>query len=372
MSRVLRCSGYDLVKTDIARAQGCFLYDAQGKRTLDLEAGVWCAALGHNHPRVHAAIRAQLDAVAHLAYRYSAEVVEQAAQAVLGTLPFPEGQCLFLSSGSEAVEYSVQATWCISRQPLLLTLADAYLAAFGSAGRKNLQEWYLFDWAACAECPHTERCDPGCSHLAAVPWSAIGGFVFEPGSSGGLVRFPPGQLVAALARRVQARGGLVVVDEVTTGLGRTGKWYGYQHYDLAPDMVALGKGLGNGYPVSAVAMRGEMAARLMKTEFRYAQSHQNDPLSCAVAQAVIAVLREEGLVARSAATGAHLHSALEGLAARHAQIADVRGRGLMIAVAFGPETPVIELYHALLEQGFLAGCKPAANLLRFYPPLILN
>ena len=97
MSRVLRCSGYDLVVTDIVRAQGCTLYDAQGRRTLDLEAGVWCAALGHNHPRVNDAIRQQLDRVAHLVYRYSAEVVEQAAQAVLETLPFPEGQCLFLS-----------------------------------------------------------------------------------------------------------------------------------------------------------------------------------------------------------------------------------------------------------------------------------
>ena len=91
MSRVLRCSGYDLVKTDVVRAQGCTLYDAQGRRTLDLEAGVWCAALGHNHPRVNGVIRAQLDRVAHLACIYSAEVVEQAAQTVRGTLPPPGG-----------------------------------------------------------------------------------------------------------------------------------------------------------------------------------------------------------------------------------------------------------------------------------------
>ena len=120
MSRVLRCSGYELVKTDIVRAQGCYLYDAQGKRYLDLEAGVWCAALGHNHPRVNGVIRAQLDRVSHLAYRYSAEVVEQAAQAVLGTLPFPEGKCVFLSSGSEAVEFGVQVARRLSDRPLLL------------------------------------------------------------------------------------------------------------------------------------------------------------------------------------------------------------------------------------------------------------
>jgi len=385
MSHVLRCSGYELVKTDIVRAQGCYLYDAQGKAYLDLEAGVWCAALGHNHPRINRVIRDQLDRVAHLAYRYSAEVVEQAAEAVLGTLPFPDGQCVFLSSGSEAVEFGVQVARQLSDRPLLLTLADSYLAAYGSAGRSNvlsggmtIREWYAMDWTECAACPHTEQCDPECLHLAAIPWSQVGGFVFEPGSSGGLVRFPPRSLVSTLAHWVQDQGGLLVVDEVTTGMGRTGRWYGYQHYDLQPDVVALGKGLGNGYPVSAVVMRGEVAERLMAAPltaaagFHYAQSHQNDPLSCAVAQAVIAVLREEGLVERSAATGAHFLSALEHLAERQSQIVDVRGRGLMIGVEFAEETPVMPLYLALLEQGFLAGCKPAANLLRFYPPLMLE
>jgi len=384
MSRVLRCSGYELVRTDIVRAQGCYLYDAQGKRYLDLEAGVWCAALGHNHPCINRVIREQLDRVAHLAYRYSAEIVEQAAEAVLSTLPFPEGKCVFLSSGSEAVEFGVQVARRLSDRPLLLTLADAYLAAYGSAGRANvlsggttIREWYAVDWTECAACPHTEQCDPECIHLAAIPWSQIGGFVFEPGSSGGLVRFPPRSLVTTLAHWVQAQGGLVVVDEVTTGLGRTGAWYGYQHYDLQPDVVALGKGLGNGYPVSAVAMRGEVAERLMAsaaTGFHYAQSHQNDPLSCAVAQAVIAVLREEGLVERSAATGAYFLSALQDLSERHSQIVEVRGCGLMIGVEFAEagSPSVMALYRALLEQGCLAGCKPAADLLRFYPPLILE
>jgi acetylornithine aminotransferase len=215
-------------------------------------------------------------------------------------------------------------------------------------------------------------------HLAVIPWSKVGGFVFEPGSSGGLVRFPPRSLVATLAHWVQAQGGLVVVDEVTTGMGRTGTWYGYQHYDLEPDVVALGKGLGNGYPVSAVSMRDEVAERLQSppqsaaTDFHYAQSHQNDPLGCAVAREVIAVLREEGLVEQSAATGAYFLAALERLAERHSQIVDARGRGLMIGVEFEAGTPVLALYRALLEQGFLAGCKPAASLLRFYPPLILG
>ncbi len=377
MNHVLRCSGYELVKTDIVRGSGCYLYDAQGKRYVDLEAGVWCTALGHNHPRVNQAIRAQLERVAHIAYRYTNDLVEAAAVAVLGTVGLADGTCVFLSSGSEAVEFGVQIAKRITGQPLLLTLEDSYLAAYGSAGRagrKEAAEWHRFDWSACAACPHTEACDPECKHLRRVPFERIGAFVFEPGSSSGLVRFPPRQLVQALAGRVERQGGLLVVDEVTTGLGRTGAWYGFEHYGLRPDVVALGKGLGNGYPVSAVAMAPGIAERLLSSGFHYAQSHQNDPLACAVAREVVAVMAEGGLVARSARVGTDFLRQLEGLGARHASVKDVRGRGLMIAVEFEPaeERPSLaSVYRELVDRGFLAGYKPAANLLRFYPPLTI-
>jgi acetylornithine aminotransferase len=420
MTHVLRCTGYELVKRDIVRAQGCFLYDAQGRRYLDLEAGVWCAALGHNHPRVNQVICEQLERVAHLGYRYTTHVVEGAAAAVLSTLArpecrtlgtrdaatttgrdsadsdrgrgtpctrmpvprsddapgprsaFSEGKCVFLSSGSEAVEFGVQVARRLIGQPLLLTLSDAYLAAYGSAGTKDPSEWYSFDWTSCAACPHAEWCDPGCPHLREIPWQRIGGWVFEPGSSSGLVRFPPLGLVLTLARLTQEQGGLLVVDEVTTGLGRTGAWYGFQHYGLDPDIVALGKGLGNGYPVSAVAMRGEVTEQLEESgEFHYAQSHQNDPLGCAVAKEVITVLRQERLVERSAEVGSAFLNELRHLVSRHDVVREARGRGLMIAVQFAPDERALvkPLYHELVERGFFVGCKPLANLLRFYPPL---
>jgi acetylornithine aminotransferase len=168
---------------------------------------------------------------------------------------------------------------------------------------------------------------------------------------------------------------LVVVDEVTTGMGRTGAWYGFEHYGLRPDVVALGKGLGNGYPVSAVAMTGDVALTLEESGFHYAQSHQNDPLGCAVTREVIRVLREEGLVERSERVGRRFLGELERLAERHDAIAEVRGRGLMIAmelVSDGEGLAALPVYHALLERGFIVGCKPAANLLRFYPPLIIG
>jgi acetylornithine/N-succinyldiaminopimelate aminotransferase len=375
VNHVLRCSGYELVKTDMVRGSGCYLYDAQGKRYVDLEAGVWCTALGHNHPRVNQAIRTQLERIAHIGYRYTDGLVEEAAMAVLGTVGLADGTCVFLSSGSEAVEFGVQIARRITGQPLLLTLADSYLAAYGSAGRRDAAEWHCFDWSACAACPHPDACDPECEHLRGIPFERIGGFVFEPGSTSGLVRFPPRQLVQALAGRVKRQQGLLVVDEVTTGLGRTGAWYGFEHYGLRPDVVALGKGLGNGYPVSAVAMAPGIAERLESSGFHYAQSHQNDPLGCAVAREVVTVMAEDGLVERSARVGTHFLHQLERLGARHASVKEIRGRGLMIAVEFGRAGARFSLesvYRGLVDRGFLAGYKPAANLLRFYPPLTIG
>jgi acetylornithine aminotransferase len=359
----------------MVRGQGCYLYDAHDRRYLDFEAGVWCTALGHSHPRINQTIQAQIERIAHIGYRYTNGLIEQAAVAVLDTLTLPDGKCVFLSSGSEAVEFGVQIARRITGQLLLLTLSDAYLAAYGSAGRKSPEEWVCFDWSACVACPHSDGCDPHCRHLRAIPFERIGGLVFEPGSTSGLVRFPPRQLVRTLASLIKRRNGLVVVDEVTTGLGRTGTWYGFQHYALQPDIVALGKGLGNGYPVSAVAMTREVAERLEDSPFHYAQSHQNDPLACAIAKEVIAVVREEGLVERSDRVGARFLRKLERVGQRHGVVKEVRGRGLMMAMEFGSHDggfSLDSLYRELMERGFLVGYKPVANLLRFYPALIIG
>lgn len=375
MTHVLRCSGYDVAKTDIIRAHGCALYNICGNRFIDFEAGVWCTALGHNHPRVNQAITTQLEQISHIGYRTTNDLVEEAATAVLDTLALADGKCVFLSSGSEAVEFGVQLARRITGQPLLLTLSDSYLAAYGSAGRKSAEEWICFDWADCVACPQEHECDPQCDRLREIPFERVGGLVFESGSAGGTVKIPPKRLVQTLVKAVRQHRGLVVVNEVTTGLGRTGAWYGFEHYDLGPDIVALGKGLGNGYPVSAVAMTRAVFDQLEKGRFCYAQSHQNDPLGCAVAKVVIAVIQEQGLIRRSAEVGTRFLRELKHLARRHDVVKEVRGRGLMIAMEFEADDERFSLglvFQKLLERGFLVGYKPAANLLRFFPPLTIG
>jgi len=155
---------------------------------------------------------------------------------------------------------------------------------------------------------------------------------------------------------------------------RSAAWYGYQHYSLRPDIVALGKGLGNGYPVSAVAMVQNTADSLEDGPFRYAQSHQNDPLGCAIAREVIAVMREEGLVERSNRVGTHFLDELRLLGERRCAVKEVRGKGLMIAIGWEEDcegTSATSACRQLLERGFLVGCAPAGNPLRFYPPLTI-
>jgi acetylornithine aminotransferase len=211
--------------------------------------------------------------------------------------------------------------------------------------------------------------------LEAIPFERIGGLVFELGGGSSLVRFPPKQLIQTLARKVRQHCGLVIANEVTAGLGRTGTWYGFQHYDLQPDIVTLGKGLGNGYPVSAVAVAREVADELENSALHYAQSHENDPLGCVIAKEVIRVIREDDLVSRSEQMGALFVRELGHLAERHTRIKEVRGRGLMIAVEFETQDArfsVTSVYRGLVKRGFLVGYSSTANLLRFDPALIIG
>jgi acetylornithine aminotransferase len=373
VEHILAC--HDLVKTDFVRGEGSFLYDAGGRRYVDFEAGIWCAGLGHGHPRVNAAMREQIERLVHLSHRYTNALAEEAAIDVLDTLAHRDGKCVFLSSGSEAVEFAVQAARRVTGKPLFLALEGSYLSAYGSSGGMREEEWSLFDWKACASCRRADACGPDCPHLRGVPFDRIGALVFEGGHLRGTVRILPQRLVDALVRGVREAGGLLVANEVTAGLGRTGAWYGFEHYALRPEVVALGKGLGNGYPVSAVALSRDVAGRLEASGLRYAQSHQNDPLGCAVAREVIAVLREEGLVERAREVGGRFMDELRGLAARRDDIREVRGRGLMIAVEFerGEGRPSThDLQRDLLERGFLVGANAEANVLRFYPPLVIG
>ncbi len=370
MQHVLRFT--DESNLNLTSASGCMVFDDQGTPYLDLEAGTWSAALGHNHPAVNQTIQTQLGKISHLGTRYPNQTVEQAAQDVLSITDMPDGQCIFLSSGSEAVEFAVQSTQRIAARPLHLCLSNTYLAAYGSSLVKDASQWVILDWKACETCTQSAFSCPTCPTLTNLPFDQIGAFVFESGSFSGQVKFPPQALIAEIARQIKQNDGWFVVNEITTGMGRTGKWFGYQHYDLQPDLVAIGKGLGNGYPVSAVGVTAKTAEALKKSGFLYAQSHQNDPLGAAVASTVIRTMQEEETLTHCAVVGTFLKQQLDLLKVDSPIIQQVRGRGLLIGLELVSPEAAEAVYTQLFQRGFLCGFKKASPMIRFFPPLTIQ
>jgi acetylornithine/N-succinyldiaminopimelate aminotransferase len=367
MSHVCTLTGHELLIPNVVRSHGIYLFDERGKRYMDLESGEWCTALGHNNKRLNKAIARQLESIMHTGFCYSSRVVEEAAEAVLEIAGLgPGGQCVFLSSGSEAVEVSRQIARHLTGKKLSMTLHDSYLGAYGTTTDRS-RGWRVFDWTGCRSCGKPD-CDKTCRKLASVP-EDIADFTFEPGSASGFVRFPPEALIGNLAGIVRKNGGKIIANEVTTGMGRTGKWFGWQHYNLKPDMVAIGKGIGNGYPVSVTAMDAKTAKELGRRPYRYSQSHQNDPLGAAVALEVIRTLREDDLVVEAAQKGGDFFSRLESLVDGK-KLTEIRGRGLMIAVDVAGKMGATTLFKGLLEKGFIVGNRKTA--FRIDPPLIIR
>ncbi|KPK98015.1 MAG: hypothetical protein AMJ90_10065 [candidate division Zixibacteria bacterium SM23_73_2] len=371
MEHILKC--HEFLKDDIVRGDNCYLYDKNNRRYVDFESGIWCTVVGHNNRRLNQKITEQIGRVMHLGYRYTNRLAEEAAVQLLNTFPLKDGKCVFLCSGTEAVEFGINSVRLLTGKKMMLTFSESYLGAYGYASMRN-DFWIKVDFNRCFECKETE-CLKDCSNLKEVDTEEIGGFVFEPGSSSGKVRFPPHKLIDLLVREIRNSKGLILVNEVTTGFGRTGKWYGFDHYGIRPDMVAVGKGLGNGYPVSAVVMKKELGEKLEYQGYRYVQSHQNDPLGCVIATEVIRIMSEDDLVNRSFRLGEKFLDHLNELKRRFSCIKEVRGRGLMVAVEF---TKVDEKFNVqsiaerMLEKGFIIGYNPDANLIRFLPALTIE
>jgi acetylornithine aminotransferase len=369
LNHVFKC--HEIEKTDFIRAESNTLFDKAGNPYLDFEAGCWSTVLGHNHPRINGIIENQLGKVMHLNHRYSNHLSELAAVSILEKLNIADGRCTFLSSGSEAVSLGLKISRLITGRKRFLTLANTYLAAYGEGAEQETNGWHVFDWAPCVGCK-LEKCSMSCDRINQIPFEKLAGFVFEPGSASGSAQFPPGGLINTLAEAAREGGGFVFVNEVTTGIGKTGKWFGFQHYDISPDLVSVGKGLGNGYPVSAVALSRAAWQPVLEKKFRFAQSHTNDPLACAVAREVLKTVEEEGLVEQCREIGAYFLEQLGALDEKYAMVRSIRGRGLMLAMELGEAADCEAIFRQLLEKQIVVGYQPSFNVIRFFPSLTIR
>ncbi len=367
MDHVYCCTGHELKIPNIVDSSSVYLFDDKGKRFMDLESGVWCVSIGHQNEKICNVIANQARSVMHAGFCYSHSILEDASKAFLNIASFDNGKCVFLCSGSEAIEIARQISRHLSGNNLSMTLHDSYLGAYTSVTNRS-KDWYIFDWDECKTCGQNDKCDPLCEALQSIP-EDISDFVFEPGSASGFVSFPPKTLIQNIVEIIRNNNGKVIANEVTTGVGRTGKWFGYQHYEIEPDLIATGKGIGNGYPVSVAAIHKDTVRALEMKPFKYAQSHQNDPLGAAVVQAVIQEIENCDLITEAAQKGSRFLSQLESLIDNEI-ILDVRGRGMMFAMDVANPHVADKIYGELIERGYIIGNRGAT--FRIDPPLIIK
>lgn len=380
-------------------SKGTRVMTKEAGELVDMESGCWAAVLGHNHPDMVQVIHEQVDTLLHthqfFQTEHPAKLVEELTEAANLRTKYSGS---FLSSGSEAVSLAIMLSELLTGRRKKLCMNITYLGASTDLRhpRDNMY-WDDLDVTGCFGCgEHTRMRDNNrsenngtmentdekncstCGRFNHLDFSQYASFVFEPGNSGGLVLPMPEKLVAFLSGKVRAAGGLLVVNEVTTGFGRTGEWFGFQHYGFlndeshAPDLIVLGKGLGNGYPISAVLVRESLAAAAERTGFRYVQSHIDDPLGCRIAREVVKVMVEGDWVLKGREKGEYLRSRLVDIAARSKGIKEIRGRGLMNVVMLDKEVSAEAIFNGLLEAGYFCGFSEQLGFIHLYAPLIIS
>jgi 4-aminobutyrate aminotransferase/(S)-3-amino-2-methylpropionate transaminase len=379
-----------------SRAQGARLWDVEGKEYLDFTSGIGVMNVGHGHPRVIRAVQEQLQRFTHtcfpvVMYEPYVELAAKVSALVGGGEPY---QTFFLSTGVEAVENAIKIARSYTRRPGVVaftggfhgrTLLGLTLTTSSSAYRQNFgpfaPEVYHVPFPYEYRGGTSQKSLDALSELfeTTVPADRIAALIVEPQlGEGGFVPAPL-SFLQELRRITRERGILLVVDEIQTGFGRTGKMFAYAHYGIDPDLVTLAKSLAAGLPLAAVA--GKTAMMDAPAPGGLGGTYAGNPLACAAGLAVLEVFEEEGLVERAVGLGSQLREGLRGLQEKWPQIGDVRGLGAMLAVELvkdgdsRPPDPALAqrvLDNARDRGMLLLKCGPFKNVVRFLPPLVTS
>ncbi len=378
------------------RGQGQYLWDESGKRYIDLLAMNVCISVGHAHPVVNAAVQAQIAQLQHCTTMFSHPVPAHYAQELVARMPAgPDWVVHFTSSGAEAIDLALVMAQSFTRNIDMLALRNAYHGA--TIGAQSLTGIAAFRHPIplLAGIHHIANPDPyrgvfGSDTQAylddidrtveyATP-GRLAGLLVEPIQGyGGIVELPPGYLKAA-TEKVRRAGGILVVDEVQSGFGRTGEsFWAFEAHDVVPEVVVLAKGIGNGFPLGAVVAQRQVADSLGAKFFF--NTYGASPMACAAGRAVLQVIDDEGLQNNARIVGAALRAELDQLQARHEIIGDVRGRGLMQAIELVSDRKTkaaatqetAEIFERTREHGLVLSKSGARkNILRMVPPMCLT
>ncbi|WP_344314506.1 aspartate aminotransferase family protein [Fodinicola feengrottensis] len=388
----------------LERGRGCELWDVDGRRFLDFEAGQFCMNTGHSHPSVTEAISRQATVLMQIGNRFTTPARIQLAERLAALAPDPLGVTFFCSTGSEANETALRIAKLVTGRFEVVALARGYhgrtASAYGlsSATRRmrrgagpQMPGIVHIDTPYAYRCPFAcGTCDQRCwRHSVEMIDRASSG---EPAAvivefiqgAGGIIPVPA-DWAREVRRFCDERGALLIADEALTGLGRTGRWFAFEHTEVVPDIVVTSKALGGGVPAAAVITSREIAAAALAKGFVQSASHQGDPFQCAVALANLDVMETEDLPGNAERMGRRLMDGLRELTARHRLAGDARGIGLIAGLEIvdsdkdgGGETPELAaaVSVACLERGLIVGgLRPGireGNTLRLAPPLTVS
>lgn len=357
------------------RGKGAYLYDSNGKEYLDFFAGIAVTALGHAHPRVAEAVAKQSADLVHTSNHFYTGPQAELAERLCGLLGWEDGRVFFTNSGAESNECAIKIVRKWSRAKFSPHRYET-IAANGSFHGRTLET--LAATGQPAKWEPFVPLPPGFVHVpfddAPAIEAAIGSrtssVLLEPILGEGGVWVPGDDYLPAVRKICDSHTLAFIADEVQTGLGRTGTWFGFQHAGTTaiPDVISLAKALGNGLPIGACVARGEFAETFGPGD--HGTTFGGGPVVCAAALAVIDVIDREGLVKNAANLGMYLQDALKEMVEKHPSISGIRGKGLLIALQLSKDI-AREVATRALEDGLVINdVTPSA--LRIAPPLIVS
>lgn len=354
----------------IVKGEGSRLWDDAGKSYLDLMTGIAVTGLGHAHPRLREVLAAQADQLWHisnLVHHPNQEALAQRLARVSGL-----DRVFFCNSGAEANEAAIKLARRYSKQVLgtdryeIITFHQSFhgrtLATLTATGQEKVKEGFAPLPEGFVYAPYNDA-----EALRAAVNERTCAMMLELVQGEGGVHPAEPEFVAEIARLCEEHGLLFIVDEIQTGMGRTGKWFAYEHYGVEPDIVTLAKGLGNGIPIGAMLGKEKLSDAFSAGS--HGSTFGGNPLATAAACAVVDVIEEERLIERAAETGAYLVAELQKRLTGQPFVKEVRGKGLLIGIEC--EGPVGDIVDAARDAGLLV-ISAGPNVIRLLPALTIS
>ena len=362
---------YGRLPVRFVRGEGAWLWDDQDRRYLDALSGIAVCGLGHAHPAVSEAICDQARTLVHTSNLYEIPLQERLATELCSRAGLD--RTFFCNSGAEANEAAIKLARLHARvrgiaRPRILVMENSFhgrtLATLTATGNPKVQAGFEPLVEGFTRVPYD---DLEAVRRAASEVEGIVAVLVEPVQGEGGIRVPAPDYLTGLRALCDEQGWLLMLDEIQTGIGRTGQWCAFQHAGILPDVLTLAKGLGNGFPIGACLARGA-AAELFQPG-HHGTTFGGNPLGCRTALAVLETMEQEQLPARAGQFGKQLLAGFRTRLENTAGVIDIRGHGLLLAIAL--DRPCGELVKRALERGLLINVT-AQSVIRLLPPLIFT